>query len=218
MGTTVGQVVQRVKTVLQETTDEGVRWKNAELVDWLNDSYQSIASFRPDLASRNVVVTLEEGALQQIPSDGERFLDGFSNMAESSDYSVITMTDKKLLDGAVRGWAGMEPDINIQHVMFDELDPKRFWVYPPAADGAEIRILYSAKAPTHDTDLSRSGDDEYQLPEGHLAASVEWMLYRAFSKDADNTSNLNRASVAYQSFMNLLGQKAKVDVSVSPNN
>ena len=71
MAVTVQSVVDRVQTVLQDTT--GVRWKvTEELVLWVNDAQREVALLKPDASATNATVTLTAGTKQDIPSGGNR--------------------------------------------------------------------------------------------------------------------------------------------------
>ena len=83
MATTVQSVIDRVQTVLQDTT--GVRWPVvAELVLWINDAQREIALLKPDASAINETITLADGTKQDIPSAGNRLLKVVRNMSAAS--------------------------------------------------------------------------------------------------------------------------------------
>ena len=83
MAVTVQSVIDRVQTVLQDTT--GIRWKvTDELVLWVNDAQREIALLKPDATATNETVTLATGTKQTIPTAGNRLLKVVRNMSAAS--------------------------------------------------------------------------------------------------------------------------------------
>ena len=84
MAVTVQSVIDRVQTVLQDTT--GVRWPVvAELVLWVNDAQREVALMKPDASAKNETVTLVAGTKQSIPTTGNRLLKVVRNMSAASN-------------------------------------------------------------------------------------------------------------------------------------
>lgn len=215
--TTLGNVINRVKTTLQETTNSGTRWRNGELIDWANESYQAIIQIKPDASSINKSVPLVAGTRQSIPNDGLRLIEVIRCMSAQSNGEGITICGRRQLDTTRKGWHRETPTYDIEHYVFDELDPKNFYVYPPAVANAEIEIVYSSVPEPHTYVGDTIPADVIRLDDSMAPLMVDYILYRAYSKDADHTANLNRAQMHYQSFMASLGQKVQIDRAISPN-
>ncbi len=215
---TVETIVERTKVVLQETGSEGVRWKNAEFVEWLNEFYQQISSLRPDATSLTVSHPLVEGTRQNIPAGGLRLLDVIRNVAAESNKGVILPMDREILDSQYRGWHNESPSINIEGYIFNDVNPRNFYVYPPASSNAEIELTYSSVPELHVGDYEAVKGEGIKIPESYAPDIVDWILYRSFSKDADNASNLNRANLHLSTLMQKYGIKIRVAAAVSPNN
>lgn len=213
--TTVKNIIdQRVKVVLQELAPDGIRWTNAELLCWLNESYQVIVGLRPDSAAVNESIELKAGTKQIIPDKGMRLLDVVRNLSESG--MAILVCDRRQLDMTVRNWHGEKESDEIEHFVFDEMDPRHFYVYPPAAEGTRVEIIYSAVPPPHG-DYETSKGDVIRLDDSYAPAIVDYILYRAFAKDADFAGNANRSAMHYNAFNTQLGGKGRMDMSGSPN-
>ena len=213
--TTVGTVVENAKLVLQEITAAGTRWTNEELIGWLNEAYQAIVQIKPDASSINATLTLDPGTRQQIPQDGLRLIDVVRNVADTSDQLGILVTSRRALDTTRRSWHADDASVNIEQFVFDDQDPTHFYVYPPA----EVEIIYSAVPAPHDVTLGLEGlrDEPIKLNDSYAPVITDYILYRAYSKDAAHAANLNRAQMHLQAYMNALGQKVQIDRSLSPN-
>lgn len=213
--TTVENIVQRTKTTLQEVTADGTRWTNEELITWLNEAYQSIIGLRPDAASANESLNLVAGTKQTIPASGLRLLDVVRNMGGSK--RAIMVCDRRQLDATRRGWHGEPESSEIEHFVFDGMAPRHFYVYPPSAAGVEVEIVYSRVPEPHSPNFSISKTDTIKLDDSYAPAIVDYILYRAYSKDADFAGNANRAAMHYNAFNTQLGGKGQMDMGTSPN-
>lgn len=217
--TTVGTVIRNAKLVLQEVTAAGTRWTNEELLGWLNEAYQAIVQIKPDASAINKSVDLVAGTRQEIPSDGMRLIDVVRNTATASQKMGIMVTTRRSLDTTRRSWHGDTPSIDIEQYMFDDQDPTRFYVYPPAVVGAEVELIYSSTPSPHDISQGLDGlkDEAIRLNDSYAPVITDYILYRAYSKDAEHAANLNRAQMHMQAYMGALGQKVEVARAISPN-
>tara|TARA_R110001606_G_scaffold329259_2_gene476498 strand:- start:1086 stop:1346 length:261 start_codon:yes stop_codon:yes gene_type:complete len=55
-----------------------------------------------------------------------------------------------------------------------------------------------------------------KLDDIYLSPITDWVLYRAYSKDAEYGANEQRANAAFQTFNTAIGTKTQVDAAVSP--
>lgn len=206
---TAQTIIDRAQVILQDST--AVRWPEAELLNWLNDGQREIVALRTDAFSKIANVTCVAGTKQVIPtSDGLRLLDVLRNMGAggSTPGTAIRKVPRQILDGQTPEWHAATPSTTIKHYVFDERAPKTFYVYPPASAGTQLEVLYSASP----TDVATIGsvitlDDIYMTP------LIDYILYRAYSKDTEYAGNANRAAAARQAFENTLGLKAQADAA-----
>ena len=89
------------------------------------------------------------------------------------------------------------------HYAFDERDQKRYYVFPPqpAAPG-QVEIVYSATPPDATLTGPIAVSDLFQ------SALLDYILYRAYSKDSEYTRNDGKAENYYKSFVGLLVGKS----------
>ena len=84
----------------------------------------------------------------------------------------------------------------VKHYIFDEDDPKNYYVYPGVNGNAYLEIVYS-KVPT---DLS-SGSSNLDIDDIYGNAVIDYVLFRAYQKDSEYAGNAQRSATHYQLFL-----------------
>ena len=217
MALTAKNIIDRASMIIQDLTN--VRWPLSELVNWINDARREIAVVRPDIYSEvKSDFSCTSGAKQTLPTGGLRLMD----VPRNASGPAITVTNRGFLDQQNPAWQQMTGVSTIKHFMVDERNPSTFWVYPPAS-GATLEIIYQ-KAPTDITEanyatasLPATGGLLTAYEELYGGAMVDYICYRAFSKDSEYAGNAQRALAHYQQFSNALGLGRKNDLTYSAN-
>lgn len=205
---TAQQVIDRASTILQDTTN--TRWPEPELLGWLNDGQREVVLAKPDASAQVGPVQLEAGTQQAIPAKGLHLLDVIRNVAaDGAPGKAVRLTERRQLDDQIPDWHMQAQKPAVQHFIFDERDPKHFWVYPPSDGSGKLDVMYSAAPADVDATDALSIDDVY------ANALLDYILYRAYMKDADYAANDARATNQYQRFMQALGI---LDTTESKNN
>jgi len=216
---TVESIINRARLILQEVTADGTRWTNVELVGWLNEFYQAAIQLKPSAFAVNEVLDLVDGSKQTLPAEGHRLLTVVRNTG--GDQSAITRVWRHTLDTVRPGWPSDPADATIEHYIFDDQDPHHFYVYPAAdaANGAAVELVYSKVPTLHDGSggLTTAGTDPFALDDVYAPVALDYILYRAFAKDAETPANLNRSRMHYQAYMGQLTGKMQSDSRTSPN-
>lgn len=220
MAVTVQSVIDRVQTTLQDTT--GIRWPVAdELVLWVNDAQREIALLKPDASATNVTVELDDGTKQSIPSAGNRLLRVVRNMSSVLNNATgrrsIRLVSREILDSQTPDWH--DPSVTgdaahgtvVKHYMYDEQDPRNFYVYPGVSGNAFVEIIYSANPATV------TSSDNLSIPDIYANAVMNYVLYMAYMKDAEYAGNSQRAANHFQLFTASVTGKAQVDLITTPN-
>jgi hypothetical protein len=219
----VTDIIRRVEDVLQDTN---IRWPRLELQNWINESYLAITLLRPDANAKSGSFTCAAGTRQSLTAvfpSALRLLDVTRNVAAASSKKVVRLVSRSVLDDQRPTWHSETPTVNIQHYTFDARQPKEFFVYPPATDSAQIEVVYADAPQAHtlgESDLNPdSGSSEViKLDDIYTSPIIDWVLYRAYSKDAEYGANEARAAAAYQAFNAAIGAKSQTDSAVSPQN
>lgn len=219
MTTTVQSVLDRVQQTLQDTA--GIRWSETnELVKWVNDAQREIALLKPDATSTNTTVTLVDGTKQTIPSDGNRLLRVIRNMSAASSGNggrAIRLVARDVLDTQTPTWH--DPDVTgdaahaavVKNYVYDEQDPKNYYVFPGVTGDAYIEIVYSKNPATV------TASDDLGVDDIYANAVMNYALYMAYMKESEVAANAQRASSHYNLFTQAIAGKAQVDVITTPN-
>lgn len=210
---TAQSVVDKVQVILQDTT--GVRWPDSELLDWLNDGQREIVLYKPNAFIKNLAVRMAVGTKQSLPADGVQLIDVVRNMGTNGTTPgrAVRITMREVLDSQLPDWHSETPSSVVKHYVYSLLDLKNFYVYPPqpAAGQGYLEIVYGASP----TDTTLAGtitlDDIYQN------VLVDYILYRAYSKDTEYAADQNRAATHQNAYIAALTGKAKVEVGANPN-
>lgn len=224
MTITAQSILSRATQVLQDTTS--TRWPARELTRWLNDGQREVAIHRPDATTKTATGTCVAGTRQSLKTmtgvsslNPAKLLDVPRNMPSGRSLRMVA---REILDAQNPNWHSMTGTVTAIHFTHDERDPTAFYVYPPATTSTQLEIVFSAN-PTDVTlpaegvtiALSLSDTDtsvvsgNLDLPDLFAGAVLDYVLYRAYTKDADYAGNLARAQAHYTAFANALGIDAK---------
>lgn len=215
MGTVLASVIlRRFSGLLQD--DDHIHWGTPEFLDWLNDAQNEAVILKPNVSVRNGAVQLAEGTLQSIPSDAIALMKVVRNRGTggTTPGRAITHTDMAKLDQQAPDWHSAKADATVKHYMFDVLDPKHFYVYPPqpAINRGYVDLICSVN-PAPVTGLT----DTIKIDDVYQNALLDYCLYRALSKDTENAADIGRADSHYNKFAVAMGARAQGDVALNPN-
>lgn len=209
---TTASLIAKAQTILQDTT--GIRWPEPELLGWLNDGQREIVLYKPNAYVVNESVALIAGTKQALPTAGVQLIDVVRNMGVSpgtTPGNAIRITMREILDSQVPGWHSTTPSAVVKHYCYSLLDPKYYYVYPPQPSSGMgyVEIVYGASPADATTTITI--DDIY------MTVLIDYMLYRAYSKDTEFAADTNRAIAHQQAYMTALVGKGKVEAGFNPN-
>lgn len=232
---TAKSLVTRAGTLIQDATS--VRWPITELLDWFNDGQREVVLLKPEASVANRAVLLAAGATKQTLPDGQGIYAGLPvgiilirvvrNMgsAGTTPGNAIRIVDREVMDSQSPSW---HADANtfdyIKHYMFDPLDPKTYYVYPKAPAAAlYVDLVYSC-SPANCTinGVTNNGalgtvDSVMSIDDIYANALLDYILYRAYSKDAEYAQNAQLALAHYTAFGNSITGKTGTDMAHNPN-
>ena len=209
--------------------DEGfVHWTLPELCRWLNFGLDAITLQKPSASAVTTGVPLVRGTLQTLPDGYASILRPVRNIAgpkaDRMPRKRLTVVDEPSLSAMNPAW---DDEITCRyqqqakHVLFDEASPKTFYVYPGNDGTGVVEMVLSAipakVTPSGIEDDIASYDMPIALDETYHDALVDYVMYRAYSKDAQFAGAQNRAALHYQQFANSLGIKVSAEANTSPN-
>jgi hypothetical protein len=217
MSVAASEVIRRAGELLQDATY--TRWTVSELVRSLNDGQREISLLRPDLLAEETTLALVAGARQAIPADASKLLNILAN--SGGKKKAVSLISRDVLDRFNPAWRGMSGVTEIQHFMFDARDQDAFEVYPPVATAGTSVLAVLSMLPV---DIDEPGGNTYADVAGAISvqdifasALLDYVLYRAFSKDAQHASNLQRAVAHYAAFANAIGAEIKSAITTGPS-
>ena len=214
MTTVASKIIADCQRELQD--EAGIRWPAAELVDYLNDGQRLIVTVNRGASAAEDVLTLVDGAAQQAPAGVAEVMDVLANA--DGRRKAIRQVSRALLDATEPGWMARSPASEVAHFMKDAHLPRAFEVYPPARAGTRVLCKLSmlpvdVAPPTGPVAADVSGNislrAEYSEPLRH------YVLFRAWSKDAEYGGNAASAQAHYGLFSSSIG--ADVAAAASTN-
>jgi len=227
MALTVQDVIDSARTTLMDPL--GVRWTDAELISYLNGAALQAVLLKPDCNPSTVPFTCVAGVEQNFSQIGgvggpqvAALLDVVSCMGsvevepeqfEDRHYPV-TYIKRNVLDMERQGWRDDTQRPMITYYMYKPKQRDIFYVYPPAVVDTEIEIVVSL-TPT----LVSVVGDNIALQDIYFPSLVNYVLWKAFSKDSDFSGNMNLASGYYGAFVQgLTGKLAAENVEFPDRN
>lgn len=216
MTTTATYVLQQVSQTLQDP--DQIRWNHSELAGYLNDGQIEIITKRPDLKTARITFTPVDGAVQQIPSNALALMDVTQNA--TGRKRALTKVDQLLIEAVQRDWQSLPAATEFVHFMHDPREPRRFLLYPPAKAGGAV-VLLCSMYPTPvvqelSFDFAPISFGNIDVPDEFANALRDYILYRAYSKDAEFGGNAQLSASYFQLFNAALGAQLQSTATVAP--
>lgn len=211
---TLKEVIDRCKITLQEITSEGTRWANQELVDWAGEFYQVASSVNPAEFSEVIEFTCISGTRQNAPDDVVQILEITRNL--DGTKMPIVATTKNVLDSTRRGWHGEIESSSQEVFVLDERYPRTFYVWPPATAGSKLEAVAVVTPTKHALADYTTGTAKVKCSDRLVPPMVDYILFRAYSKDADFAGNQQRSDIHYRNCLQALQAGREVRYQVSP--
>lgn len=200
-----------VDMVNDQLVDPGfVRWTKQDLINYFNEAQRAIVLIRPDANVVEAELPCSRGTKQQLPDDAVRLIDIRNDAAGNS----IRVQSRDEITGLYPNWYSTTDDTP-EAFIYDERQPKRFFLFPGVADQHVIEIIYSKTPSLRDIADYDTGDAD--LNSIYSNAIIEHMLYQAHSKDFEYSEQA-KAQTHYQMFSAILGMKSQSDLGMTPTN
>lgn len=209
---TAATLIDSAATALQDASS--VRWPRAELLGYLNDGQRETVIKKPNAYVIHSQAPLIAGSRQRLPStDGAVAIDPIQllDVPRNSTGRVVRLVERDMLDALNPDWHSLAQTLLVQHYCYAATDPKTFWVYPPNNGLGCVDVTCSAAPPAVATEGALIAlDDIYQ------GALLDYVIYRAWKKDAEYAADPARAAAHYASFAAALGAKTGYEAAGSP--
>ncbi len=212
MSTVTAQAIIN-KAVTQLVDVANVRWTRAELLAWLNDGLRQIVIMQPNATNNVISLKLVAGTRQKLPSDGWLLLTVNRNMGldGTTPGRVVRIISRELMDGFDANWHTAAASDTTKHYVYDLQDQLAFYVYPPSKGNNYVELNYSVQP----TDLTSETQVIPMFPI-YQSALVDYILYRACSKDAEYAPGLALAQLYMTTFTAAVGGKEQTEAKGTP--
>lgn len=212
--TTAQEIIDDAEELLQDTSND--RWDETEHLQALNNGTKAICLFKPDAYIVSASVVLVAGPTQTLPDEGYQLQDITHNMGVSPGTTpgkAIRLLTRRVLDAMNPNWRTATASAVVDYYMYDERVPLEFQVSPPQpVSGLGYVWMSSCKAPS---EIAIGA--VILVPDIYRSALLDYVLYCAYRKDADEPGNAQRAIAHYQAFLNALGERRNVEQIEDPN-
>jgi hypothetical protein len=213
MGTiTAKSIIDKASTQLLDPNN--VRWTRTELLGWVNDAQRQITIMSPNATNKISTMQLVVGTRQTIPSDGWTLLDIIRYMGTTGTTPgrVPRIISQQVLNDFNPNWHASTPATVPLNYLFDQQDQTVFYVYPPSNGKGYLQINYSPVP----VDLA-SENNTISINDIFQTSILDYVLYRANSKDAEYAPGVTLAGGYLQTFMATMGVKLDQESRNSPN-
>ncbi len=182
-----------------------ITWSDQDLLDVLNEAILMLLSYRPDANTIRTTVTLLDGAVQDIPNDGLRFLRMFNNVnPDATIGQAARYVDIVALNNSDPNWQSVPSGGIVHEYGFLNDNLTRYYVNPSAVAGMQVQIEYS-KIPDPITDVL----DDFPIQATYIPAVKNLMMHILLS--GDNNSGINTGKDHLAIAQSLLQIKTVVD-------
>lgn len=206
---TVQDIVDRVTSITKDA--DAIRWTLAEIVMWTRDAIDQIATMHPRVAAQYIPLTLRAGSHQDLrlidPNRRWIRLHEVVSNIDSNDITTgytIRQVARPSLFFSLGKWQQKPLAAEVREYALDEREVHGFDVYPPVQAGARVMVLASVKPAAIEDE-----DSVFPLPDGYDIPATDYVLFRLFSKDANDQSYVARAGAHMQAFNLAMGIETK---------
>lgn len=208
MAVTGTQIDTKARYMLQDETP--VRWTQTETLAWINSGLNEILFLKPNALVTTTTMICVAGTKQSLPTGALLLLDITRNMGTNGTTpgATITKVERNILDALLPTWHTVTANAVTQYYMYDPRNPRTFYVYPaqPTSSFGYLELSYST-TPTPLSALANNIplDDIYEM------VLVDYVLYRAYSKDSEVAASQQMATAHYQAFTGALGARMNLE-------
>lgn len=208
-----------VKSIIDKAANQlfdvpNIKWSRAELLGWVNMAQRLIVIIQPSSTNTIETISLQAGTRQHIPVHGWLLLDVLRNYSAlaGSPGRAVRVVSRRLLDTFNPDWHTATAKKAVQNYVFDKQDQTAFFVYPPNDGTGFLEINYS----TIPDDIT-SEASTLTVPDAYEDAILNYIMFRACSKQADFAPGMQMADAYLTTVNNLLGAKLSAEQANNPN-
>jgi len=210
------------------------RWPDAEKLKYLNAGQRQSVIFKPDVYTINDVYKLAAGSKQSVPDGTSTYQNATGgtlkeciqlirlvrNMGTNglTAGAIIPPIGADMLDAYNPDWHTDTALAAVQNYIFNDDDPRHFYVTPPNLGTGYVEAVFSAYPADVVAAAGPSYDVAITLSNIYRDVLVNYILYRCYAKDAAlSPYNAQRADYYWNLFVMGLERKDLVKKETNPN-
>jgi hypothetical protein len=187
-------IITEVRRLIQDENTP-VRYSDAVLLGFVNQTLKRMATLRPDLFTTVTDIPTSSGQVYQvIPSNGGRLVEIFG----VTSGEAIEEVNRDEFNRAYPAWKTDPAGVPTKYMRHSR-NPKGFFVYPRPQSGVELLAEYVVSPPNYT--LSQTITNP---PAEYFTVLVDGTVFLAESVDNEHVSS-GRAKLFYDSFVQSLG-------------
>ncbi len=203
MATIASAIIAKASILLLDVAN--IRWSQAELLTYLCDGQREAASLKPNIYTKTVQLPLVTGPRQTMPADARELRSISRNITGAG--AAIRPVSRDLMDAHMPNWYTAKASATVQHSMYSQADPLAFYVYPPqpTSQPGTVEMTYYAIP----ADITATA--AILIPDTYAPALMDYILYRAFSKDTEYAANMEVAQSHITAFVQSISGKSTIE-------
>jgi len=221
-------ILQRARTLLQDASS--TRWPLPELTRWLNDGLRELPMRSPSVTTVTTVLALMAGTRQAVPPAYASLIRAVRNVTPMGLTYIggiaVTAVARELLDAQNPDWHNPQSSphlVVVRHIIMDPFDQATFYVYPGNTGTGHIECMVSAilepialAAGADAADID-AYDHVIAIPSIFQSTMVDYVMYRALSKDMQLAGAAERAAAHFAQFSQALETRRGLETVYTPN-
>lgn len=214
MGTILAsKIINDAEDILSDTGN--AQWTTTKLLRNLNLTQRYAAILKPDISVATASTLLAAGVTQAVPTKGIGLIRLNWNMGLTPGTTVgapITFIEMDVLNRTTPGWNTETASATAIHYMWDERDPKVFYIYPQSTGTGYVSITYHSIP----DDIGAIGS-AITLDDIYEPVLIAGTCYYAYLEDAAHSMYAQeRAQFHHDELLTLLGRKDLIEKKNSP--
>lgn len=201
----ISELLDRASIELTDT--QRISWGLTDLIAYYNSAISAIASARPDIFIKTQAFACAAGTSQSTPTGAIKLIDVERNTLTGLPISHVS---RATIESADPDWTASTGKERAVHYIHEPTNAKTFWLYPGVKAGMSVDLVLSI-LPTPATKAMVDAGEAVQVDDQYVTPCLDWILYRAFMRDADITANANRGQLHLQSFTQAISTTAETD-------
>ena len=184
-------IITEARDILNDTDSAGYRQTDAELLRYVNDGMKEVSRVNPSLFTTLGDLICTAGAVEQtVTFLGAQMV---TDVVCIHNGAAVIQSNMDALDKFLPSWRTATAGAAVNW-MRKPNDPLRFFIYPPAPASQTLDVMYISNP----TELA-IGDTISEIPAAMQPALVDYVVYRAESKDDEHIAS-GRATSYFQAF------------------